>query len=129
MVSKKIKLTIDNREIVAEQGTTILEAAIKNGIYIPHICYNKDLDPVGACRLCMVEIEGRARTIACRTPVEKGLNVKTKSPEINKIRQVVLELLLANHHIECLDCAQGKPCAIANLAAYVVLQRHFSSRI
>ena len=119
MSTDNIKLTIDHMEIVAEKGTTILQAALDNDIYIPHLCYHPDLEPVGVCRLCMIEIEGRGLTIACRAPVEEGLAVKTESPEINKVRRVAMELLIANHHVDCLVCAQNNQCAIQKLAAYV----------
>ena len=69
MAAGNIKLTIDHIEIVAEKGTTILEAALDNGIYIPHLCYHPDLQPVGVCRLCMVEIDGRGLTMSCLAPV------------------------------------------------------------
>ena len=119
MSEDNIKLTIDNIEIVAAKGTTILQAALDNGIYIPHLCYHPDLEPVGVCRLCMIEIEGRGLTISCRAPVEEGLVVKTESPQINKVRRVAMELLIANHHVDCLVCAQNNQCAIQKLAAYV----------
>ena len=73
----KITLTIDGIEVAADKGMTVLEAALENGIYIPHLCYHPDLKPVGVCRLCMVEIEGRGLTISCRAPVEQGLVVNT----------------------------------------------------
>ncbi len=119
MPTDKIKLTIDNMEIVAAKGTTILKAALDNGIYIPHLCYHRDLEPVGVCRLCMIEIEGRGLTIACRAPAEDGLIVKTESPEINKVRRVAMELLITNHHVDCLSCAQNDKCAIQKLAVYI----------
>ena len=109
-------------EITADNGQTILEAALEHGIYIPNLCYHQDLEPVGVCRLCMVEIEGRGLTIACRAPVEEGLTVKTESPEIDKVRRVAMELLIANHHVDCLACAQNNQCAIQKLAAYVGIE-------
>ena len=117
-----IRLTIDHVEIVAEKGTTLLEAALDNGIYIPHLCYHRDLEPVGVCRLCMVEIEGRGLTISCREPVAEGLIVKTETPEVDKVRRVAMELLIANHHVDCLVCAQNDQCAIQRIAAYVGIE-------
>ena len=101
-----VTLTIDGIAITADKKKTILEAALDNGIYIPHICYHPDLKPVGVCRLCMIEVEGRGLSISCHTPVEQGIVVKTESPEINKIRRVALELLIANHLSDCLSCAK-----------------------
>jgi bidirectional [NiFe] hydrogenase diaphorase subunit len=93
-----IALTIDGREIQAEEDKTILEAARDNNIFIPTLCYNDELNPYGACRLCMVEISqrGRERLVAsCLYPVEEGLAVKTDSPRVAAVRGMVMELLLA----------------------------------
>ncbi len=116
---EKITLTIDNIKIVADAGTKILEAALANDIYIPHLCHHADLEPVGVCRLCMVEIDGRGLTVACRAPVEDGLVVTTDGPEIDKVRRVAMELLIANHHVDCLACGQNNQCAIQELSAHV----------
>jgi len=118
----EVKLSIDHVAVTANAGSTILEAALANGIYIPHLCYHPDLEPVGVCRLCMVEIEGRGMTIACRAPVEEGLVVTTENPEINKVRRVALELLIANHHVDCLSCAQNNQCALQEIAAYIGIE-------
>ena len=115
----KVTLVIDNMKIVANEGTSILEAALANGIYIPHLCHHRDLEPVGVCRLCMVEIAGRGLTVSCRAPAEDGLVVRTDGPEIDKVRRVAMELLIANHHVDCLACGQNNQCAIQELAAYV----------
>ena len=93
-----VTLTIDDREIQAEEGKTILEAATDNNIFIPALCYHEGVDPYGACRLCMVEItrRGRERMVAsCLYTVEDGLVVKTDSPRISNVRRMVMELLLA----------------------------------
>ena len=93
-----VTLTIDGRELQAEEGTTILEAARDNNIYIPSLCHTEAVAPYGACRLCMVEItmRGRERLVAsCLYPVEEGLIVKTDSPRITSVRRMVTELLLA----------------------------------
>lgn len=116
---EKVTLTIDGLKIAADKGTTVLKAALENGIYIPHLCHNPDLEPVGVCRLCMIEIEGRGMTISCRTPVEKGLVVKTDSPQIHSVRRVAVELLIANHHADCLTCAQNNMCELQRISTYV----------
>jgi bidirectional [NiFe] hydrogenase diaphorase subunit len=94
-----VKLTINGRKIQAEKGTTILEAARANNIYIPTLCANESLTPYGACRLCLVEIKtaaGRERLVtSCIYLVEEGLTVETNTERIQKIRKVLLELLLA----------------------------------
>ncbi len=93
-----VTLTIDGREVQAEEGTTILEAAQDNNIYIPTLCFNEAVKPYGACRLCLVEIAkgGRERLVAsCLYEVEEGLKVKTNSERIANNRRILMELLLA----------------------------------
>ena len=93
-----VTLTIDAREVEAEEGKSILEVARENNIYIPSLCYHEEVSPYGACRLCMVEASrrGRERLVAsCLYPVEDGLIVKTDSPRVNSVRRMVMELLLA----------------------------------
>jgi len=93
-----VTLTIDGREVQAEEGSVILEVARENGIYIPALCYHEEVAPYGACRLCMVEItsHGRERLVtSCLYPVEEGLIVKTNTGRVNNVRQMTAELLLA----------------------------------
>jgi len=93
-----VNLTIDGREIQAEEGTTILEAAKKANINIPTLCYLKDINVVGACRICVVEVAG-ARTLmaSCVTPVAEKMVVRTNSPAVRASRRFTLELILSNH--------------------------------
>ncbi len=116
---KEITLTIDGLKIHAAEGTTVLRAALAGGIYIPHLCDHPDLDPAGVCRLCMVQIEGRRPALACRTPVEQGLVVRTEGPEIDNVRRVTTELLIVNHPEDCLACCQNNQCELQRIAAYV----------
>ena len=93
-----VTLSIDGREVQAEEGDTILEVARENGINIPALCYHEEVAPYGACRLCMVEIvtNGKERLVAsCLYPVEEGLRVKTNTEKVNNVRRIVAELLLA----------------------------------
>jgi len=94
---KKVGANIDGKQVEARQGTTILEAALGAGIHIPTLCYHEKLTPYGACRLCTVEISrnGRARLVtSCVYELEDGLIVKTETPEVVKIRKMLLELML-----------------------------------
>ncbi|MHC4403446.1 MAG: formate dehydrogenase subunit alpha [Planctomycetota bacterium] len=118
-MADKIPLAIDGVEVLAEPGTTLLEAALGAGIYIPNLCHHPDLEPVGVCRLCMVEIEGRGSTLACRAPVEPGLVVRTESPEIDAVRRIATELLIVNHHGDCLACSKNDVCQLQRIASYV----------
>jgi bidirectional [NiFe] hydrogenase diaphorase subunit len=95
----EILLTIDGKEVEASKGMTILEAAQNAGIYIPTLCHHELLEPYGACRLCIVEVENRGRiqyVVSCLYPVEKNLVVRTRSEKVDKIRKMILELLLAH---------------------------------
>ena len=125
----RISLTIDGLEIKANKGMTVLEAALENSIYIPHLCYHPDLEPVGVCRLCMVEIEGRPLTTSCNTPVEEGMVVRTDTPEINKIRRTAVELLIVNHEGDCLQCAQNTQCELQKVANYIGIDEERLERL
>ncbi|MCL6447790.1 MAG: (2Fe-2S)-binding protein [Armatimonadetes bacterium] len=95
----EIIIQIDGRDVAAREGMTILEAAQTAGITIPTLCHHEKLEPYGACRICTVEIENRGRTrlvAACLYPVEKDLVVRTRSEKVDRIRKVILELLLAH---------------------------------
>ena len=93
-----VKLTIDNKEIEVAEGTTVLEAAEKLSIYIPTLCHHEALMPYGGCRLCVVEVSRKGATdltTSCTYKVEEGLTVKTATERVQKVRRLVLELLLA----------------------------------
>ena len=95
----EILLKIDGREVKAEQGITVLEAARKAGIPIPTLCHHEKLEPYGGCRLCTVEVEKDGRTklvVSCVYPVEKNLEVRTRTEKVDRIRKMILELLLAH---------------------------------
>jgi len=95
----EILLQIDGREVEASEGMTILEAAQSVGIFIPTLCHHEKLEPYGACRICTVEVEARGRTnlvAACLYPVEQNLVVRTRSEKVDKIRKMLLELMLAH---------------------------------
>ncbi len=116
----KINLQIDGIKISASPNKTILEVALENDIYIPNLCHHPDLEPVGVCRMCMVEVDGRpGQVIACKTFVEDGMNVKTENEEINLIRQTTLELLHANHTQDCTNCSQNNQCELQKVTAFV----------
>ena len=115
---EKPTLTVDGRRITAESGMTILEAALAAGIYIPHLCHHPDLKPVGVCRVCMVEVDGR-QTPSCITPADDGMTVQTESEALTQVRRIATELLIANHHVGCLACAKSDVCELQRVARYV----------
>lgn len=124
---KKVSLTIDGKKIETEKGKTVLEAALESGIYIPHLCYHPDLSPFGACRLCVVEIDGLPNLpTACTTLVEEGMVVHTNTPKTNMVRRIAMDLILANHPLDCLTRAKNLKGEIQYLAAYLgITQQRF----
>jgi NADH-quinone oxidoreductase chain G len=114
---EQIELTIDGKQVKATKGTTIIRAALDNGIYIPRLCWDRRLTPYGGCRLCLVEIEGQRKLLgACSTPAKEGMNVTTESERIARARKVVLELLLVNHPLDCPVCDKAGECELQDLA-------------
>jgi NADH-quinone oxidoreductase chain G len=110
---EKIKLTIDGNEIETEKGKTILEAALENGIEIPVFCYHPCLKSIGACRICLVEIEKFPKLqVSCATAANEGMVVSTNSERVIKARQGVLEFILANHPLDCPTCDKGGECPL-----------------
>lgn len=117
MVVELVKLIIDGREVEAPAGTTILKAAEAAGIEIPRLCYDPDLSLMGSCRMCVVEVEGnRLLPASCVTPVMPGMVVQTDSPAVAEARKTILELLLANHPLDCMTCDKLGDCKLADYA-------------
>ncbi len=113
-----IRLTIDGQIIEASEGSTVLAAARAAGISIPTLCHLADLTPEGACRVCVVEVEGaRGLVTACTYPATDGLVVRTNSAVIREARKSVVELLLANHPQDCLSCQRNLDCELQSLAS------------
>ena len=110
-------IQVNNKKIKAEKGETILSALNRNGIIIPTLCRMKDFTPTGACRMCVVEVEGRERLVtACSQPVEEWMKIKTHSPRVITARKTIVELLLSNHPDDCLYCDRNLNCELQRLA-------------
>jgi len=110
-------LTIDGKEVSAREGETILQVARENGIEIPTLCYLEGLEPIGACRLCLVEVKGFNRLVpACVTQVEEGMEVVTNSERLIKYRQMILELLFSERNHTCSVCVVNGHCELQRLA-------------
>lgn len=117
MENKMITLTIDGVSVTVPEGTTVLEAAKQAKITIPTLCYLKGINQIGACRICMVEIEGaRGLAAACVMPAGEGMKVKTNTPRLRQVRRDNLELLLSNHNRECTTCVRSGSCELQALA-------------
>jgi iron-only hydrogenase group A len=120
-----VQLTINNIQVDAEEGMTILDAARSVGISIPTLCHLKELVPSGACRICSVEVEGfRGLTPACAYPISEGMKVFTNSQRVRKARKTIVELLVENHPQECLICVRNKNCELQDLAEQYSLREH-----
>jgi len=114
---KAINLIIDRKPIKAEEGSTIMETALDNGIKIPHLCYQKGLSIAGACRVCLVKIKGRpGMTASCTTEVAEGMEVITTDEEIDETRRLIVELILSEHEHNCLVCESNGQCDLQDLA-------------
>ena len=111
-----VNLTIDGVKVSVEAGTTVLKAAHAAGIKIPTLCWLKDINEIGACRMCVVDVGARALAAACVMPVSEGMVVKTNTPAVRQARKSVLELILSNHERKCLSCVRSQNCELQALA-------------
>lgn len=112
-----VNLTINGEKICVPEGTTIKEAAEQAGIRIPTLCYFKDLNDIGACRVCCVEVEGERRMVtACNNPVREGMVVWTNSPRARETRRVNVELILSQHDCHCATCVRSQNCKLQEIA-------------
>lgn len=117
MESKMINLTIDDQNVTVPEGTTILQAAKQAGIDIPTLCFLKDINEVGDCRMCIVEVEGRKGfATSCIQKVEEGMVVHTHTPNVLEARHVILDLIISNHSKDCLTCTRSGNCELQVLA-------------
>ena len=117
MESKMINLTIDDQNVTVPEGTTILQAAKQAGIDIPTLCFLKDINEVGDCRMCIVEVEGRKGfATSCIQKVEEGMIVHTHTPNVLEARHVILDLIISNHSKDCLTCTRSGNCELQVLA-------------
>ncbi len=116
-MEKLVKLQIDGREVHAPMGTNLIDAAYLVDIYIPNLCYLKGMKGFGACRLCLVDIEGmKVPVIACNTKVKEGMVVSTQTERVRDIRRFVLDLILAIHPLDCMTCTKAGICKLQQYA-------------
>lgn len=115
----KVKLWVDGTQIEAEEGQSLLNAALAAGIYIPHICSHPDLEPQGGCKLCVVEIEGQdGPTTSCTTTVREGMRVRTKGEPLDSIRRTSMQVMMASHP-QCTGCRSFGNCEFQALQQYL----------
>lgn len=111
-----INVTIDGIKVQVPENTTVLEAAKVAKVDIPTLCYLKDINAIGACRMCVVDVGAKSLQAACVYPVSEGLNVKTNTKQIRDARKITLELILSSHDRSCLQCVRNRTCELQNLA-------------
>ncbi|MCR5387824.1 MAG: [FeFe] hydrogenase, group A [Lachnospiraceae bacterium] len=120
-----INLTIDGVNVIVPEGSTILDAAKAASIKIPTLCYHEDQAVKANCRICVVEVDGRKKLeAACSTPVAEGMEVKTATPRVIRYRRDILELILARHPQDCLNCHRAGNCELRNISDQLGVQKH-----
>src|SRR6202451_4380644 len=121
--TKTVTLTIDGVSVTVPEGTSIMRAAMEMGTQIPKLCATDMVDAFGSCRLCLVEIEGRAGTPAsCTTPVAEGMAVRTHTDRLKRLRKGVMELYISDHPLDCLTCSANGDCELQDMAGAVGLR-------
>jgi predicted molibdopterin-dependent oxidoreductase YjgC len=112
-----VELIIDGQKIQTQPGQNVLEAALSNGIHIPHLCYHPELSISGGCRLCLVEVEGQAKPVAaCGLSCEDGLVIHTESERLTGLRREIIELAVLNHPLDCFTCDKAGSCLLQKYA-------------
>jgi len=115
---RMVAVTLNGVQVEAAPGVTILELARQHGIDIPTLCHHPELSPLGACRLCLVEVQGSRTLVAsCHTPISPNMVITTDSPKVLKARRMVVELLLASHSGNCWACDKANLCELRQIAA------------
>ena len=121
--SRIVNLTVDDRTIQAQDGSSVLSACLSAGIYIPHLCWletDAPADAPAACRLCFVEIDGIGEPVAgCAVTVENGMTVHTGTEAVRSLQQTALKLLLSVHRVECKPCPANRACQLQHIAAFL----------
>ena len=118
-----IKLKINGEEVKAKEGEFIIDVAKKSSINIPHLCYNERLERIGACRLCVVEVKGMEKLQAsCCTQVRDGMDINTHSPKVLDARRLNIQLLLANHDLNCTICKENLMCKVQKYASELMIE-------
>ncbi len=118
-----VNLSINGKAIAAEEGTSVLQAAKQNNIRIPHLCYLEGVHEIGACRICVVEIEGsRMMQASCIVPVREGMVVRTNTAPVRKARRMLYELMLSDHPHDCLSCMRNQSCELQALGELIHIE-------
>lgn len=126
-----VNLTINGTPVSVEEGTTILNAAAAAGVSVPTLCYLKDINEIGACRVCVVEVKGKEKLVtACNNEVKAGMEIFTNSPKVRNTRRINVELVLSQHDAHCATCVRSRNCSLQNLANDLnILDRRFEQKL
>ena len=117
MGEKMINLTIDGVQLQVPEGTSVMSAAAGVGIEVPHLCFLKDINEISACKVCVVEVQGKSKLItACNSPVEEGMVVYTNSPKVRRVRKTNVELILSQHDCHCATCVRSRNCNLQQIS-------------
>ncbi|MEW6109046.1 MAG: molybdopterin-dependent oxidoreductase [Nitrospirota bacterium] len=128
-MGKMINLKIDGKEVQVQEGLNLIEAAETAGIHIPNLCYIKGMKGIGACRLCLVEVEGgKAPVIACNIRAKEGMNVSTNTEKVKEVRKFVIDLILSMHPLDCMTCTKAGVCNLQRYAYDFELKESSFSR-
>ena len=123
-----MRISIDGSQFNVDPAATVLEAALDNDIFVPHLCHDPDLTPAGVCRLCLVEVDGRMVT-ACNTPVTEGATIRTDTADVRETQRGAVELLLVNHHRGTIDCEEGESCELQKIARFLSIDESRLKRL
>ncbi|HHH29288.1 MAG TPA: formate dehydrogenase subunit alpha [Polyangiaceae bacterium] len=118
-MQETITLSVDGVEVHVEPGATLLEATARAGANVPTLCNSDALKPYGACRMCLVEVEGQKPKAACHTPAAEGMVVHTSTPQLRRVRKNLIEMVVSDHPLDCLGCAANNRCELQSVAAEV----------
>ncbi len=123
MTTKMVNMEFDGKAVSVPEGMTLVDAAATVGVHIPNLCHIKELRGVGACRMCMVEIEGMKTPVTgCTTRTKEGMKVQTKTPKVEEIRKFVTDLVLSFHPLDCMTCPKAGACDLQKYAADLKIQ-------
>ena len=118
-----VDVIIDGMPATVNAGSSIMRAARESGVDIPKLCATDSLEPFGSCRMCLVEVEGRkGYPASCTTPVESGMQIRTQTSELSKLRRNVMELYISDHPLDCLTCSANGDCELQDMAGAVGLR-------
>ncbi len=122
-----VTLAVDDKEIKTKEGNTVLQACLDNDVYIPNLCYLKEMkNPPASCRLCFVEIEGyKSPVTSCTVNVQDGMVVRTDTEHVKRLQKTAFELLLSVHHVDCKNCPANRRCELQRISKHL----HFGLKL